>query len=287
MADDWVYLNGSIVRRAEAKISPADRGFLYGDGFFETVRIVGGAPFLLGRHVERMNRSCHETGWGRGVNPREVERAVSELVGKNGVSEGYLRITASRGLYEGRLAELEASEPTVFIDVRRMELPPLEDPPPFVLARSPYRRNETSPLVRHKALSYQGNVLALAEGRRRGADEVFFLNSRGCLTEGAVTNLFLVRDGKVLTPDVSCGLLPGITRDAVMELCTERGIVLETGEYDEAQLAAADEVFCTNSLRGVVGVKAILEYPERRFADCPVTRLLQRAYAEWARHGPE
>ena len=279
MEDDWVYLNGSTLRRSEAKISPMDRGFLYGDGFFETVRIVRGGPFLFDRHLDRMNRSCRQTGWGGGVDPGEIARAVAELVDRNGISDGYLRITASRGLHEGSLTALEASGPTVFIEVRHMELPPLEEPPPFILARSPYRRDETSPLVRHKALSYQGNLLALAEGRGRGADEVFILNSLGNLTEGAITNLFLVRDGKVLTPDVGCGLLPGITREIVMELCAEHGIPLELGRYFEEDLAVSDEVFCTNSLRGVVGVKAILEYPAKQFAERPITRLLQRSYA--------
>ena len=282
MRDDYVYVNGSIVARSQARISPMDRGFLYGDGFFETTRVIDGKPLLLGRHIDRLNRSCSETGWGRGVEADQIDRAVDELIRENGVSLGYLRITLSRGLHEGSLTALEASRPTLFIDAHRMDLPPLDGPPPCVLARSPYRRDETSPIVRHKSLSYQLNVLALADGKRRGADEVFLLNSRGHLTEGAITSLFLVRDGKVLTPDVSCGLLPGITREVVLELCAEGGLTAEVGQYGEAQLAEADEVFCTNSLRGVVGVKGVLEYPRKRWGESPVTALLQRAYAERA-----
>jgi branched-subunit amino acid aminotransferase/4-amino-4-deoxychorismate lyase len=280
MSADYVYLNGSLVLRAEARISPLDRGFLYGDGFFETMRVVNSRPFRLERHLERMNRSCLETGWGRGVDTREVERAVGELALKNGVRDGYLRVSVSRGTYDGSLTPLEAREPTILIDVHTAQLPPLEEPPPFVLARSPYLRHEAWPLVRHKTLSYQGNVLALAEGRRRGADEVFFLNSRGCLTEGAITNLFVVRNGRVLTPDVACGLLPGITREAVIELCDELGIPHETGEYGESDLETAEEVFCTNSLRGIVGVRAVLEYPGKPLSQHSLTRRLQIAYAE-------
>ncbi len=283
MGDDHVYLNGSILPRAEAKISALDRGFLYGDGFFETMRIVCGRPFRLARHLERMNISCQQTRWKWAVDVEEIERAVQQLVARNAVGEGYLRITVSRGPYDGRLTELEAREPTVLVEVRAMELPSLEAPTPFVLTRSPYGRNERSLLVGHKALSYQGNLLALAEGRRRGADEVYFLNSQGHLAEGAITNIFLVRSGTVCTPDVRCGLLPGITREVVTELCAEHGIPSEMGEYGEEDLAVADEVFCTNSLRGIVAVRAILEYPVKGFREHAVTSALQDLYAALVR----
>jgi branched-subunit amino acid aminotransferase/4-amino-4-deoxychorismate lyase len=132
-------------------------------------------------------------------------------------------------------------------------------------------------------VSYQLNVLALAEGRSRGADEVFFLNSQGRLAEGAITNLFLVSGGVVQTPDVSCGLLPGITRLAVLELCRDEGVPAAVGVYGEDALAAAAEVFCTNSLRGVMAVSSILEWPDKPLTDRPVTARLQAAYARLVR----
>jgi len=283
MGDDRVYLNGSLVPRNEARVSALDRGFLYGDGFFETTRVVAGRALLLGRHVDRLNRSCRHAGWERDVDGREIARAVAELVACNGVGEGYLRITASRGPYEGRLTELVASKPTLLIQVRAMQLPPVGAPPPLVLARSPHRRNEHSALVAHKSLSYQENLLALARARERGAGEVYFLNTRGRLAEGAITNLFFVRSKTVCTPAVECGLLPGVTRQVVLELCDAEGMPHEEGQYGEKELASADEVFCTNSLRGIVPVSAILEYPEKTFPNRPMTSALQRAYAELVR----
>ena len=283
MPGEHVYLNGSILPRCEARVSAADRGFLYGDGFFETVRLVAGRPFRLERHVERMSGSCREAGWGRGVNGEEIGDAVEALVERNSVGDGYLRITATRGPHRGALTELAATEPTLLVEARAMDLPPLDAPPPYVLARSPYRANERSPLVRHKATSYQANLLALAEARGRGADEVYFLNSRGHLTEGAITNLFMVCGGAVHTPHERCGLLPGITREAVTELCAEEGIPLEEGEYEEAQFVFADEVFCTNSLRGIVPVRAIMDMPEVELGEGAVTARLQALYAELVR----
>jgi len=280
---DFLYVNGAIVPREEARLSPLDRGFLYGDGFFETLRLVGGTPFRLARHLQRLNSSCRETGWGREISPEEVESAVAALVQRNGVADGYLRITASRGLHTGALAVLEAREPTLVIEARPMDLPPLEGPPAFALARASFRRDETCPIWRHKSLSYLSNVLALAEARRRGADEVYFLNSRGHLAEGAITNIFLVRGGTLHTPEVACGLLPGITREIVMELCAASGIRCQTGRYEESALAEAEEVFCTNSLRGIIPVKAILEMPDRHFGENAVTRRLHGLYAALVR----
>jgi len=279
-----VLLNGRILDPAEACISPFDRGFLYGDGFFETTRVVAGVPLFLDRHLGRLSASCRDTGFEREVAASDLKEAVRRLIEVNGVREGYLRITVSRGQYSGRLADLSAESPTVLVEARPMELPSLESPPPLTLAKSPYGRDERSPLARHKSLSYQLNVLALAEGRRRGADEVFFLNSRGCLAEGAITNLFLVSRGMVQTPDIACGLLPGVTRQMVLEICRDQGIQAEVGVYGEDALAAADEVFCTNSLRGVVAVSKILEWPHKPLAEHLLTARLQAAYAGLVRN---
>ncbi len=276
----WVYLDGRMVERDAARISPFDRGFLYGDGFFETTRILGGRPLLLERHLDRLASSCRQTGFGDAFGTGELKAGIRWLIEANGVEDGYLRITVSRGLHGGRLDELGTDAPTVFTEARPMILPPIDAPPPFVLARSRYRRNERSPAVRHKSLSYQGNLLALAEGRQRGADEVFFLNSQGHLTEGAITNLFFVADGVVCTPHVDCGLLPGVTRQVVLEICAQGGLPTDVGAYEEGALRGADEVFCTNSLRGVAAVEKILDYPDHALGVHDLTIRIRRAYAD-------
>jgi len=283
MKAKWAWLNGEIVRRAEASVSPFDRGFLYGDGFFETLRAFGGAAFLLREHIDRLNASCRETGWRWCLDAGEAADAVSGLLARNGMADAYLRITVSRGSASVPLTELQCAEPTVLIEVRDVPLPPLDAPPNIALAGSPYRRNERSPVVRHKSLSYQFNLMALAEGRGRGADEVFFLNPSGCLTEGAISNLFFVRDGALYTPAVECGLLPGVTRAAVIDLARNDGLEVSCGRYFEDDLRRAEEIFCTNSLRGIMGVERIVDYPELGSCPGPTTARLQALYAEQVR----
>jgi branched-subunit amino acid aminotransferase/4-amino-4-deoxychorismate lyase len=279
MPADKVFLNGSIVPRAEALVSAFDRGLLYGDGFFETIRILRHRALLLDRHLARLRDSCRQTGFGDGADVGLLAEGVKRLIEANGVEAGYLRITVSRGPYAGRLTELDCAAPTALIEARSMDLPPLDDPPPWTLVRSRYRQNENSPVVPHKSLSYQANLLALAEGREAGADEVYFLNGREELTEGAISNLFFVRDGVVCTPELDCGLLPGITRAVVLELCSEHGIPCETGAYGEPLLLNAEEAFCTNSLRGIVPVERVLGPPKAVFTSGPVTSSLQSHYA--------
>jgi branched-subunit amino acid aminotransferase/4-amino-4-deoxychorismate lyase len=279
---DSVWLNGKIVHRGAAEIPANDRGFLYGDGFFETTRILCGTPLFLDLHLARLAASCGETGFGWQPDSEELSAGACELVTGNSVRDGYLRITVSRGTHTGALTSLATAAPTVFIEARAMDLAPLDQAPPVVLARSSWRRNERSPLVGHKCLSYMENVLALADARQRGADEVYFLNSRDLLTEGAITNLFWVRDGTVHTPSLACGLLPGITRRVVLDLCARQGLPAREGEYVEADLATADEAFCTNSLRGIMAVRGLLDRPDARLVEGRVTTRLRRTYAEHA-----
>jgi len=278
-----VYVNGRIVPASSLCISPLDRGLLYGDGFFETTRIVNGRPLMLQEHLERLVVACAETGFGNEIDAEELANAVGRIIAANGVTGGYLRITVTRGPLSGSLSDLSTDAPTAVIQARPMALPPLGAAPPIVLARSPHRQDEDSPIVAYKSLNYQVNVLALAEARRRGADDAFFLNTQGQLAECTTSNLFLVRDGVVCTPDVACGLLPGITRRTVLALCAELGVPSETGKYSEADLPAAGEAFCTNSLRGIMPVEAVLEYPESGLTVGPTVGRLQQAYAELVR----
>ncbi len=281
--DDFVNVNGRTVRRSEATVNPFDRGLLYGDGLFETTRIIDGGALFIERHLDRLAASCAELGFGVALDTAGIATGVAATTEANGVEEGYLRITVTRGPYTGALTALECEEPTVLIEARAMDLAPLDAVPPITLARSPHARNEQSPIVRHKSTSYQLNALALAEGRGRGADEVYFLNSRGELTEGAISNLFWVKGGAVFTADVECGLLPGITRQVALELCAELAIPAEVGAYREPALLEADEVFCTNSLRGLMPVSRVLGPAQPTLHAFPLTERLRSAYCALAR----
>ncbi len=275
-----VYLSGTFLPRSRALVSAFDRGFLYGDGFFETTRVFKGEPMAIRRHLKRLTRSCEAAEWNRIPASGELYDAAYKLIKYNKVKDGYLRITVSRGLHEGGLAAPGDQAPTVLIEARSMILPPLNATPPFTIVRSPYKKNEYGPAAGLKSLSYQENLLALAEARRMGADEVYFLNTGGFLSEGAISNLFWIKNKELFTPSEECGILPGITREILLEASASQGIICNIGAYPEKDLFGADEVFCTNSLRGVIPVQRVIASDQTKEpAGHTTTRLLADLYA--------
>lgn len=231
-----------LVDSTAAHINPFDHGLTVGDGVFETLRVSKGQPFALTRHLERLARSAQVLGLPS-VDPEEVRRGVHEVVRANGDGSmlGRLRITVTSG--EGPLASDRAdSEPTVVIALVPMNPWPATTTAIF----TPWRRNENSPIVGAKSTSYAENVVALAWARECGYSEGLFTSTSGLVSEGTGSNVFIVRDGEVLTPPLSTGCLAGITRELVIEWCGAT-----VGEFTRDECLSADEVFLTSSTRDV------------------------------------
>lgn len=160
-----------------------------------------------------------------------------------------------------------------------MDLPALDATSPITVARARWHPSTDAPTARHKSLSYQANLLSLAEVRSAGADEAYFVNCEGNLCEGAISNLFFVSRGVVHTPCVECALLPGVTRRIALDICRDAALACEEGFYPEAALADAEEVFCTNSLRGIMPVGAIAGLGRGFQSPGPVCARIRAAYA--------
>lgn len=267
----WV--NGRLVPEAEATTSARDHGFVVGDGVFEAVKVDRGQIFALSRHVARMARSAAGIGLP-GFDPELVRRAAHEVVEANAdlLTSAYdlLRVTFTGGpgvLGSGRVD----GPPTLVLGVT-----PGHDPDPETgVITVPYRRNDVGALTGLKTTSYGENVLALARARAAGASEAVFANTRGQLCEGTGTNVFVVRDGELLTPPLSSGCLAGVTRALVLEWHGAREVDLP---YDA--LTTSDEVFLTSTARDVQPVVAVDGVPVGGGAPGPVTREVARVFAE-------
>lgn len=266
----WV--NGRLVPEAEATTSARDHGFVVGDGVFEAVKIDHGRLFAMSRHVERMARSAAGIGLP-GFDPALVRRAAQEVVAANAdvLTTGFdlLRITFTGGpglLGSGRVD----GPPTLVLGVT-----PGHDPDPATgVVTVPFRRNDVGALTGLKTTSYGENVLALARAHAAGASEAVFANTRGQLCEGTGTNVFVVRDGELLTPPLSSGCLAGVTRALVLEWHGAREVDLP---YDA--LTTSDEVFLTSTARDVQAVVAVDGVPVGGGAPGPVTREVARVFA--------
>ena len=233
---DLVWLDGGYVPASEARVSVFDRGLAYGDGAFTTLRVGGGAPLLLDRHLARLGRDL-EALYIPSPAPGEIEAACRGLAQRLGLTDAVLKITVTRG-QGGRGPTLpEEPKPTAFVTASPL-------PAPRGPLRAVTTSDERGTLSRHKSLNYLASVLALREARERGFDEAIFTHG-GALAEATVSNLVGLEDGSLRTPDAD-GLLPGIAR----------GVLLESGEVEEGELPAATRgpLYCVNAVRGVEAV---------------------------------
>ncbi|MFH0767970.1 MAG: aminotransferase class IV [Chloroflexota bacterium] len=275
--DEMVYLNGSIVPRQQAKISISDYGFLYGYGLFETMRAYGGRVFRLEWHLGRLALSAEFLGIS--VDRTELEVVVNNTIQANNLRDARIRITVSIG--EGGLTPDPAScsRPTVLIVAGEYKpFPEQVYQRGFRAVVSSIRRNSQSPLSRLKSVNYLESMLARQEARRMGVDEAICLNERGLLAEASMSNIFLVVDDTLKTPALESGILPGVTREAVLELARESGIKILEDEIAAEELWSAREAFLTSSL---IEVMPLIEVDGRPVGDGKpgdVTRRLMDEY---------
>jgi branched-chain amino acid aminotransferase len=243
---EFVWLNGDVVRTCEARLSPFEHGFTVGNGVFETLAFRDGAFLALQRHHDRLMHSC--TAMGLRVPSLEAFRsALFEVMQANGMAEARLRFTVSAGEGLPATNAVEGNATMLAVATPLKPWPPTES-----VVVVPWTRNADDPLAGIKSTSYGGNVRALAYAKERGAGEAVFANTRGHLCEGTGSNVFLVRDGRVLTPPLSSGCLAGVTRALVIASSdvVEQDVPIEWFEH-------AEEAFLTSSTRDVHAIAAI------------------------------
>jgi branched-chain amino acid aminotransferase group I len=242
-----VFLNGALVPRSDARISPFDHGFLYGHGLFETMRAYSGRIFRLRHHLDRLARSaavlCLPLG---GL---DLERACNDVLRANDLREARIRLAVSIGEGEGVPEPPLQPKPTVLaVASEHVPIPQHRYDDGFTAIVSSIRQNSGSPLSRLKSANFLGNLLARQEARAGGVDEALLLNEHGYLCEGSTSNVFLVRDSCLHSPSEKSGCLAGITRGAVTEIAAGLGIGVVQREVRLEELFEADEVFVTNSV---------------------------------------
>lgn len=262
----FVYLNGTICESHKARISIYDRGFLYGDGVFETVRVYNGRPFCLEEHMERLENSA------RGIqlslppvlcSSTAVAQIIRDLLKRNGLTDATIRIVVTRG--ENRdlgYAHSLATEPTLAIIARPLPADILEVQSRGVrVIVSSVRRVSIDALSPHiKSNNVLNNILAYLETEATGAYEAIMLNHDGYVAEGTRSNVFIVKNGIVKTPPLSAGILSGVTRSVVMKLAGEEPQVTVAEElFGVTELQGADEVFLTHTTMEIVPVVQIGE----------------------------
>lgn len=280
MTDAVVYLNGNLVPAAKARVSVQDQGLLYGYGVFETMRAYQGRVFRKEDHLARLVQSAKQIGIFVEGRLGELDAAVSDTLRANGLNEARIRLTVTGGeSLEGPTLPAPG-KPNVLVTARgvqKIDDGAFECGWKAVIATR--LRHSQSIAASNKTTSYLENLVARAEASKGGADEALILNERRCLTEGAVTNVFVVQGNRLRTPAPECGLLRGITRQAIIMLTEPLKLVTQDWIPIEEAMEA-DEIFVTNSLIEVMPVTSLAG---RRIADGTpgaMTRDLSRRYRE-------
>jgi len=285
MTTDRIYhVDGELVAADEATVSVEDRGFLYGDAAFETMRAYGGEIFEWAAHMDRLAETCEVLGLDHGLSRSDLKARVDETLAANEVGDAYVRLSISRGVQPGKLTPDEAVDPTVVVIVKPLprggrEATPVWDGPARLQTVKTKRVPDASIPVRTKTHNYLNGILARLELRVTDADEALMVDLDGRVTEGATSNLFFVQNNALRTPSLDGPILPGITRRVVLELAAEEGIPIEEGQYTPDDVRQADEVFLTNStweLRPVDVVDGITIGESGELG--PVTTLLSRLF---------
>ena len=280
-------VDGVITPAPEARVSVLDNGFTFGDAVYETLRTYGGRPFHLDRHLHRLRASAGRLRIATGEDAAFVRRLEALLERADNV-ESYIRIIVSRGVGEISYRFDRVHGPTVVMVVKPYE--PLPETcytagVPVVL--SSFRRNSPRALdPAIKSCNLLNNVLAVQEAQDKGAMEPILLNDTGEVAEGAGSNVFHVEGGTVFTPPLEAGILPGVTRAVVLELCSALGVPFAEEPVAVKDLLSADEAFLTSTLKEVVPVASVDGRPVGTGRPGPLTLRLLAAYREYARrHG--
>jgi branched-chain amino acid aminotransferase len=290
-----VFIDGAVCIPEEAKVSVFDRGYLYGDSVYETIGTAYGRLFAARDHLDRLERSAQRIGLS--VPPRAtIERAIAETVAAAGNAESRVRVILTRGVGKLDLDPASTDDTRLVVIVFPLGPPSAEQYAKGVsvavvsIARNSPRAID--PAV--KSGNYLNNVLALGEARRRlGAYEAILCAGDGSVAEGSTSNVFAVISAKgsaraeVRTPPPEVGILDGITRAKVIDLCRANDVPFAEARISPDELRAADEVFLTSATRGVLGVTTIDGKPVGAGVPGPVTRRLMALYDELARRGVE
>ena len=272
-----VFLNGQFVPEQEAMVPVADRGFLYGDGLFETLRVFRGRPFRMAQHLERMSRGAEYLGIKLPHPPKQLQRFAEELIAKNDLPDAVLRVTLTRGPGERGYTPRDDQTPTLLMTLH--PAPPVDPQQPVQcsLATSTHRVPATDPLSSFKTGNKLLQVMARVEAKAKGADEALLLNSNNEVAEAAGANLFWVYREKICTVPTGRGVLPGITRAVVLEICQNLNLPTNKRVIKRGALHECDALFLTQSVLGIVVVVALDGEP---VPQSPLVEQLHQTYCE-------
>ena len=272
-----VFLNGQFLTEGRAVVPVGDRGFMYGDGLFETMRVFNGKPVRMAQHLERMVRGADFLKIKLPFTPKELQQFAEQLIERNARPDSILRVTLTRGPGVRGYSPKSEGTPTVVMTLHDAPSVDPNTPPQWSLGRSSFRIPASDPLSSFKTLNKLAAITARGEAEDQGADEAFFTNTNGEVAETAGANLFWIYHDKVCTTPTGRGVLPGITRAVVLEICQVLGLPTNKRVIKPEALRNSEGIFLTQSVLGVIEVVTLDGEP---VPQSPLVEKIHQAYCE-------
>jgi aminodeoxychorismate lyase len=274
------FLNGQFMPEENAVVSVLDRGFLYGDGLFETMRICGSKPFRWHQHMDRLRSGAEFLKLRLPFGAEELRRFATELVTQNHMPDAVLRLTLSRGVGVRGYSPRGADQPSLVMTLHPMPVIDANDPQCWKLVTSSFRVPANEKLSTFKTCNKLPQILARAEAESRAADEALLLNTDDEVAEAASSNLFWIANDTVCTTPLASGILAGVTRGVVFEICEQLGIRFAEITIKPDALWLAQGVFLSLSTLGIVEV---VKFDDHDLNRSPLVERIRRAYDELVR----
>lgn len=274
---EWVSINGKLSPADQALVSVFDSSFMQGVGFFTTMRAYGGQVFRLDRHIDRLKNSAMALGWTLPIDEDFLQSCVDQVVAATEQSDARVRLTLTSGSL--RAGTEEAERLTVVANASPgVSYPKALYESGVTVNVSRFRQSGLEPTTGHKTTSYFPRLAALREAHAKGVFESIWLSLEANVAEGAISSVFIVDDGVLVTPPLETPVLPGITRAAVLELAAEERIPVREESFPLETLQKADEVFLTSSMIEILPVVRVNREAIGSEKPGDVTRQLYEAY---------
>ncbi|MDB6121482.1 MAG: Aminodeoxychorismate lyase [Pedosphaera sp.] len=272
-----VLLNGNFVPEEQAVVSVFDRGFLYGDGLFETFRVHQGIPFCWEKHMERMQHGAALLHLKIPYDSTEMKDFATELIQRNQMPESLLRITVSRGIGQRGYSPQGADRPSFVMSLHAAPALNPSEPQRWKIITSSVRVPTSDVMTQAKTCNKLSQILARAEAESTGAQEALLLNTDGKIAEATSSNLFWIENDTVCTPSLASGALPGVTRGLVLELCKQLNLSARESDITSEKLRQVDGIFLSLTSLGIVEVTNL---DNHELKHSPLVRRISQAYHE-------
>lgn len=280
-----VWIDGKLVDKADAKVSVFDHGLLYGDGVFEGIRAYKGKIFECDAHLDRFFQSAKGIRLTLPLSREQLRAAITETMKANDFADCYIRLVATRGVGSLGLSPMRCEKPSVFVITDLLEMYPREmyEKGMSVITSSVIRNHPSALSPRVKSLNYLNNILAKLEAIDSGVPEAIMCNHEGNVAECTADNIFIVRAGQVQTPQTHDGVLEGVTRRVMLDLCQKLQIPCIEKTLQRHDLYISDECFLTGTGAEVIPVTKIDNRAIGSGQPGPVTRKLIDAFHRYTK----